>query len=1655
MQAKEIKQSADNTSSSLLDPRLKRLFPKPDANQASQNTAQAQLVELFKNTAFEQCRALGLSLVKEYPEHGIFWKILGAVHQNLGDNDAAINALNRAKTLLVNDADVLYNLGNAYFDLDKLDEALQAYNTAIELSPTFDKAYFNLASVYDAKGDDAEAEAAYRKSIEINPDEIQPYLKLASVLDKQERVDEAISLLSKITNAKHESEEIYISLAIELGKNGRSDEAKQAYEKAITLAPDNINLYNNYGLFLHQLNEHQLAEQYFLLGLRSADANAEILCSLGMLYYHIERFDQAEHCFKQAVITFPDSCIAFINLALYLLNTGKIFDSVGYGLKALEIEPDNTAALNNLGLAYQACGQFEESVEQFKKTIEIDPENIAALSNISLPLKRMGLFSEAETYIKQGLAVKPDAHDLLVNLASIYQGQGKIVEASTVNQRAIAVAPEKLMPYHNLLFDMCYSSTFSRDTIMQQLKAYGQMATKVATLEFNCWRNKPVGEKLRVGFVSADFILHPVTSFLTTVLENFDQTQFDLYAYSNNAKEDLITKKIKPHFKQWASIVGVSDENAARQIHADGIDILIDLSGHTGGTRLPMFAYKPSPVQVTWLGYWASTGIEQMDYILLDEVSAPLNIQNQFTETVKYLPTSRFCYSPPDEKIDVGPLPALRNETVTLGCYHNYSKVTDEVIALWSGFLQQQSALQLRWITSAFKDQTIIEEIQQRFAKHGIDQRQLTLLPSLPREEYLASFNELDFMIDAFPFTSCTTASDGLWMGVPTLAMAGNSLVARQSTSLMHAVGLPDWVAHDNQTYISKVLAFANDLPALAQIRASLRERIQASAFGDAALFTNNLETALKDIWQTHQHGNVGDEQVESIFKHVNTDSLADYVFVCATQQSEADYWAQTATGISLKKLEKQGTAFSYHIAFDNTLGLPEIYNHVIHAAPDDATVIFIHDDVWIDELDLLDNIAQGLEHFDMLGVAGNVRRAPKQANWLYLTPSEADDEQYLSGQVACGEVPLGLVNHYGPIGLACETLDGVLFAVNAGKLKQNQVQFDTRFKFHYYDMDFCRTAREAGLTLGTWALQITHQSTGGYDTKWYNAYKDYLSKWEPEATPDPFNNVNEALNDSIREVLTIADELQSNQDYAGAAELYREVLEIDNQHIEARYQYARMLSLSKSFDQATQQFESLLQSEPQTEAYWEGYISTLIDAGKLDQAEAAIGQAKSVINSAEMFVALESTLSKLKSAYSSDINELASALSVVEPKTHDRESQPVHWISKDIETPQARLTLAPELLSAYPKSLMIEYTSRCNLRCKYCSKSNPGDDQIPGRNMDMTPETVEAVIDLLHENHFDELLLAGTGESTFHPKWKEDFPRLIEVAKAQNSQCYVHVNTNFAMKYVDEDWAAFAQLDGVVISIDTADRELTKQVRSKSDLGLIIYNITRFASYCKLHQLTLPRLTINVTLYQEATAGLPELMVMLSSLPISSVSISDMFERAATDKHEIVPLNIDSPDLFKTAVKDIQRAIEIANESGQFALSIQPHLLARIEKLIGLLNQGEQQVVEPTNESIINSDIQAAKQTRMCLQPWSRFTIGADAAIFPCCVTEMDPTGTIDQSVEQDGINGTSIKQFRQSLLTGDVPAPCVNCTNATDCNTDELKQAVMSLAQATSVTQ
>jgi len=299
----------------------------------------------------------------------------------------------------------------------------------------------------------------------------------------------------------------------------------------------------------------------------------------------------------------------------------------------------------------------------------------------------------------------------------------------------------------------------------------------------------------------------------------------------------------------WKPIYGKTDEAAANMIYADGVHILLDLSGHTANNRLPMFGYKPSPVQVSWLGYFATTGLNEMDYLIGDPHVTPPGDDDQFTEKVWRLPETRWCFTPPDVDIEVSEPPAVNHGYVTFGCFNNAEKVNDEVVALWAKVLEAipNSCLLLK--AKQFHDQMVRESIIQQFAALGINSKRISLEEFEDRQKYFAAYSKIDIALDLFPFTGGTTSVESLWMGVPLVTLAGDSLISRQGVGVLMNAGLSDWVAADEEEYVAKAVLFASDLDKLASLRAGLRSQVLASPLFDAPRFARNIENALWAMW--------------------------------------------------------------------------------------------------------------------------------------------------------------------------------------------------------------------------------------------------------------------------------------------------------------------------------------------------------------------------------------------------------------------------------------------------------------------------------------------------------------------------------------------------------------------------------------------------------------------------------------------------------------------------------------------------------------------------------------------------------------------------------------------------------------------------------------
>ena len=389
---------------------------------------------------------------------------------------------------------------------------------------------------------------------------------------------------------------------------------------------------------------------------------------------------------------------------------------------------------------------------------------------------------------------------------------------------------------------------------LAEARQYGQMMTSKVVSRFTAWQCDAAPKRLRVGMVSGDLRGHSVGHFLESLVAHVDPAQIELYAYPTLSEEDALTARIKPHFAAWKPLTGLNDQAAAQLIHADGVHILIDLSGHTAHNRLSVFAWKPAPVQLTWVGLPATTGLAEMDYILGDPIAIPVEDEGHFSEKVWRLPESYLCFTAPDKEVAVSPLPALTAGCVTFASFNNLTKMSEATVALWARVLQAVPGSRLFLKARQLQDATVLAATLQRFAAHGIGQERLLLESwAAQRTDHLTAYQRVDVALDPFPYRGVTTSVEALWMGVPVLTLHGDRFLSRTADSIAHNAGLADWIAVDETDYVAKAVAHTSDLPRLAALRAGLRQQVTASPLLDAPRFARHVEAALWGMWQKHQ----------------------------------------------------------------------------------------------------------------------------------------------------------------------------------------------------------------------------------------------------------------------------------------------------------------------------------------------------------------------------------------------------------------------------------------------------------------------------------------------------------------------------------------------------------------------------------------------------------------------------------------------------------------------------------------------------------------------------------------------------------------------------------------------------------------------------------
>lgn len=577
----------------------------------------------------------------------------------------------------------------------------------------------------------------------------------------------------------------------------------------------------NKALKHQEANELSIAEDLYKQILKISPKHVDTLYHLGILTIKTNNPETAIQLLRKASSLEPSAKI-YCSLAQAHQSLKQIDEALLYFNKAIELNPGDANAYNNLGSQYLMDDHYEKAIQFFKKAIHLNREHDIAISNIGLCFMRKGEYHEAISYFK----------------------------------RAISITPHE-MYYRNLLLCLCFDrQEFSKSylNIARQLDDLLSSRAKPYK-QWNVENNHP----LRIGFVSGDFRNHPVGYFLESLITHIDSTKLELYAYNSQSSKDDLTDRISPYFSKWTDIFALNDEQAAQQIHTDGIHILVDLAGYTANSRLRLFVWKPAPIQVSWLGYFASTGLRCIDFFLADPISVPKTHLAQFTETVRYLPHTRLCFTPPDETYTpkVSPLPAHSNGFVTFGCFQNLSKVNNKTLAIWAEILHFCPTARLLLKSNLFQDKQFKEEMRHRLISLNIPIDRVIFEEGSPRTQYLESYQRADFMLDTFPFPGGTTTCEALWMGVPTLTLAGDTLLERQGMSMLNCVGLDDWVAHSEKEYIDKAIHFTKQLDYLTALRSTLRKKMAESPLVNATLFARDFEQAMLEMWQAKSDKNI------------------------------------------------------------------------------------------------------------------------------------------------------------------------------------------------------------------------------------------------------------------------------------------------------------------------------------------------------------------------------------------------------------------------------------------------------------------------------------------------------------------------------------------------------------------------------------------------------------------------------------------------------------------------------------------------------------------------------------------------------------------------------------------------------------------------------
>ncbi len=806
----------------------------------------------FRAGRLSEAESVARQVLQAQPDAVGGLQLLGTLAVQVKKWPAAIEFLGRACELPDGaTVETLCVLGQAYQALKRDDDALACFAKAIELSATHALPHRCRGRLHYERGRWQAAVDDLRTSLGHDSTQDAAYVMLGRAYQNLGMAAEAEASYIAASHINSRSAEVYCAFGQLRRLQGRLSNARQALEHALLLQADYPEALNQLGLVHYLERNYQDAEFCFSRAAQLAPYEADTHNHLGMIAYTVGRRADAHRHYNRALQLDPQQTDVMNNLATLCVAEGNVAAAIELYQRVLQVRPQFPEVLNNLGLLLLQLNQPAAARHHLLQAVEQRPSYADPYTHLGCLEQADGHLSSALEYHRKAIELNPDFTDAHNNLGNLYLAIGDAAAARDCFRRVIELRPDQVATHSNYLFSHLYLPNVSLE---QLATLHHEFDTKHAAPLVGLARpfdlSRDPERCLRVGFVSADLGRHPIGHLLTHMLAAVNREQFEVTLYSQRFARDTITEQIVRQVAAYREIVGLDDNQLAEQIRADKIDILIDLSGHTAANRLLVFARRPAPVQATWMGYPATTGLKSIDYIIADRFLIPPEHDRWFSERVVRLAEGNASHELPAGAPEVNDLPATEPGRVTLASFNNPAKLNADVIRVWSQVLKRLPQARLRLKYLGLSDALSQQRIRDLFTSHDIDPTRIEFRDRSSLVDMLREYHEVDLALDPFPYTGGTSTILALQMGVPVITLPGETFASRQSLSVLSNLGVTETIARDVDDYVEIVARLAHDLPRLAELRRSLRGQYLKSCYGDAERFMQTFLPALRKMWR-------------------------------------------------------------------------------------------------------------------------------------------------------------------------------------------------------------------------------------------------------------------------------------------------------------------------------------------------------------------------------------------------------------------------------------------------------------------------------------------------------------------------------------------------------------------------------------------------------------------------------------------------------------------------------------------------------------------------------------------------------------------------------------------------------------------------------------